>query len=334
MKILVIQTAFIGDVILATPLLESLYRHHPDWQIDLLVRKGNEQLLNNFLGIRKVYIWDKKNNKTRNLLRVLKEIRIEKYDEVINLQRFFSTGLLTVFSGAKVKTGFDKNPLAYFFDNIIKHEIGFNKKAHEVERNLLLIQHLQGDEFVRPILYPSPSDNNITSSYKLLPYYCLAPTSVWFTKQMPAEKWVQLIQETERINDQDFKIYLIGAATDKDICEMIIRDSGSKKCINLAGNFSLLQTASLMKDAIMNYVNDSAPMHIASAMNAPVTAFYCSTIPEFGFGPLSDIKKIIEIETKLNCRPCGLHGYRECPLGHFRCGKEIPVSKSVVKIHL
>ena len=116
------------------------------------------------------------------------------------------------------------------------------------------------------------------------------------------------------------------------MCEMIIRDSGSKKCVNLAGNFSLLETASLMKDAIMNYVNDSAPMHIASAMNAPVTAYYCSTIPEFGFGPLSDVKKIMEIETKLNCRPCGLHGYKECPMGHFRCGNEIPIEKSLVKI--
>ena len=148
MKILVIQTAFIGDVILATPLIESLYHHHPDWQIDVLVRKGNEQLLNNFQGLRKVYTWDKKNNKTKNLLRLIKEIRIEKYDEVINLQRFFSTGLLTVLSGAKVKTGFDKNPLAVFFDNKIKHEIGSNNKSHEVERNLLLIQHLQGDSFI------------------------------------------------------------------------------------------------------------------------------------------------------------------------------------------
>lgn len=332
MKILVIQTAFIGDVILATPIIESLYHHHPDWQIDILVRKGNEQLLNNFQGLRKVYTWDKKNNKTKNLLRLIKEIRTEKYDEVINLQRFFSTGFLTVLSGAKVKTGFDKNPLAYFFNNKIKHDIGTNNKSHEVERNLKLIQHLQGDVFVRPKLYPSTTEFNTTSSYKSLPYYCLAPTSVWFTKQMPAEKWVQLIQETEKINEQDFKIYLIGAASDNDICEMIIRDSGSKKCVNLAGKLSLLASASLMKDAIMNYVNDSAPMHIASAMNAPVTAFFCSTIPEFGFGPLSDVKKIMEIETKLDCRPCGLHGYSECPMGHFRCGKEIPVEKSIVKI--
>jgi heptosyltransferase-2 len=78
-----------------------------------------------------------------------------------------------------------------------------------------------------------------------------------------------------------------------------------------------------MKDALMNYVNDSAPMHFASAVNAPVTAVYCSTIPSFGFGPLSDKKFIVEIKAPLDCRPCGLHGYRACPRGHFNCAYKI-----------
>ncbi|HEV9038701.1 MAG TPA: glycosyltransferase family 9 protein, partial [Puia sp.] len=73
----------------------------------------------------------------------------------------------------------------------------------------------------------------------------------------------------------------------------------------------------------MNYVNDSAPMHFASAVNAPVTAVYCSTLPEFGFGPLSDDSHIVQIAQHLDCRPCGLHGYKACPLGHFNCAHKI-----------
>ena len=73
----------------------------------------------------------------------------------------------------------------------------------------------------------------------------------------------------------------------------------------------------------MNYVNDSAPMHIASAMNAPVTAIYCSTIKEFGFGPLSDVSYVIEEKQNIACRPCGLHGHKACPLGHFQCAMDI-----------
>jgi heptosyltransferase-2 len=76
-----------------------------------------------------------------------------------------------------------------------------------------------------------------------------------------------------------------------------------------------------MRDAAMNFVNDSAPMHFSSAMNAPTTAFYCSTIPEFGFGPLSDRSRIVESNEDLACRPCGLHGKKSCPLGHFKCGE-------------
>jgi heptosyltransferase-2 len=98
----------------------------------------------------------------------------------------------------------------------------------------------------------------------------------------------------------------------------------------LAGKLSFLQSTALMKDATMNYVNDSAPLHFASAINAPVTAFFCSTIPAFGFTPLSTNSIIIETEEKLTCRPCGLHGKKECPLQHFKCGYEIDVDKAIV----
>jgi heptosyltransferase-2 len=80
-----------------------------------------------------------------------------------------------------------------------------------------------------------------------------------------------------------------------------------------------------VQDAQMNYVNDSAPLHLASAMNAPVTAFFCSTIPAFGFGPQSANATIIETTIKLDCRPCGLHGYKACPKGHFKCAESIDI---------
>ena len=98
----------------------------------------------------------------------------------------------------------------------------------------------------------------------------------------------------------------------------------SDNVINLAGKLSLMQSAALMKNAKRNFVNDSGPLHLASAMNAPVTAFFCSTTPQFGFGPLSDDSKISEVEN-LDCRPCGIHGHKECPKGNFRCGNELKI---------
>ena len=78
----------------------------------------------------------------------------------------------------------------------------------------------------------------------------------------------------------------------------------------------------------MTFTNDSAPLHFASAVNAPVTAIFCSTIPEFGFGPLSDVAHTIETEEKLLCRPCGLHGKKACPQGHFKCA-DIEIEKII-----
>ncbi len=112
---------------------------------------------------------------------------------------------------------------------------------------------------------------------------------------------------------------MLGGKGDFQLCEEIKQNVQYRHIQNLAGELNFLQSAALMANATMNYVNDSAPMHFASAMYAPVTAVYCSTIPEFGFGPLSTNSHIVEIEEDLYCRPCGLHGYKKSPQGHFKC---------------
>jgi heptosyltransferase-2 len=115
------------------------------------------------------------------------------------------------------------------------------------------------------------------------------------------------------------QVILTGAKGDAALCEFIKNNSSHPDVINAAGQYSFHQSAALMKGAVMNYVNDSAPLHFASAVNAPVTAVFCSTVPGFGFGPLSDVSYVVETDEILTCRPCGLHGKRTCPEGHFRC---------------
>jgi heptosyltransferase-2 len=159
--------------------------------------------------------------------------------------------------------------------------------------------------------------------YKKQPYITISPTSVWYTKQLLPEKWEKLIELTDK---GKYKIYLLGGAGDKEACEKLVGLNKSS-VENLAGKLTLLQSAALMCDANMNYVNDSAPQHLASAMNAPVTSIFCSTVPAFGFGPLSKNSRIVEVEERLECRPCGLHGYKACPKGHFLCAHKIEVEK-------
>jgi len=319
-KFLVIQTAFIGDVVLATGVVEKLHRFFPGAEIDFLVRQGNETLLKQHPFLHETLVWIKKKKKYANLFSLLKNIRKRKYDTVINLQRFAATGLLTAFSGAEQTIGFDKNPLSFLFTKKIEHRFAKEGETiHEIERNNDLIAFLTDGFAEKPRLYPSLDDYAAIQKYIGQPYVCIAPASVWFTKQFPAEKWASLID----VLAEKFNIYLLGAPGDKGLCDLIIEGTKNKQVINLSGALTFLQSAALQQTAFMNYVNDSAPMHFASAVNAPVTAVYCSTVPSFGYGPLSDISTIIETTEQLSCRPCGLHGYKACPLGHFNCAYTI-----------
>jgi len=316
-QILVVQTAFIGDVILATGLLEKIHAQYPGAAIDFLVRKGNQGLMNDHPFIRETIVWDKNGGKYKNLLKLTKKVRSTRYDLVINIQRFANSGMLTAFSRGRIKVGFDKNPFSWAFDKKIPHRI--EAGVHEVIRNHELIKEFTDGHHENPKLHPTTSDFEAVKSYQAAPYLCMAPASVWFTKQFPKEKWIELIKAIPF----NGKIYLLGAPSDESLCNEILSKSNRSNVQNLAGKLSLLQSASLMKTAEMNYVNDSAPMHLASAVNAKTCAIFCSTVPDFGFGPLADESHIVEVQEDLDCRPCGLHGKKACPKGHFKCGLDI-----------
>ncbi|MDP1845108.1 MAG: glycosyltransferase family 9 protein [Sediminibacterium sp.] len=325
-RILVIQTAFIGDVVLATALLESLHLAFPNALIDIVVRKGNESLFDGHPFIHEVFIWNKQKHKYFELFKLIFTIRKLKYQVVINLQRYAATGLLTACSNAEISIGFDKNPFQSFFSVVVKHQMGADGKGiHETARNHQLLQSLTQMELAKPALYPSMQDDSSMLKWKQKKYICIAPSSVWFTKQMPVIKWIEFLNELPN----NIQVLVLGAPSDLNLCAQIINDTTNKNCINLAGKCSFLQSASLMRDAVMNYVNDSAPMHFCSAVNAPVTAIYCSTIPAFGYGPLSSTSHIVENQQSLSCKPCGLHGKKACPLGHFNCGMGIQVSQLI-----
>ncbi len=321
-KFLIIQTAFTGDVVLATAIVEKLHAYYPAARIDFLLRKGNENILRNHPYVKKTYIWDKKHNKFKNLFNIIKYIRQEHYDEVINLHRFASSGLVCLLSGAARKSGFDKNPLSFCFDIKIKHTISdpyTGTPIHEVERNQKLIEHITDAIPAMPALYPAQADYETIHPLQHTPYICIAPASVWFTKQFPEEKWTALISTLPA----QCAVYLLGGKGDYNLAENISNDIVNRTVRNLCGELSYLQSAALMQGARMNYVNDSAPLHFCSAMNAPVTAVFCSTVPAFGFGPLRANGKVVEIRERLSCRPCGLHGHKACPEGHFKCALDI-----------
>lgn len=312
-NILVIQTAFTGDAVLGTSVLETLHAQFPQARISYLVRKGNESLFTGHPYLYGTAVWDKSGAKLRNLLRMARTLRRNRYDLVVNLQRFASSGFLAAYSGAGDIRGFDKNPLSFLFHKKLPHSLTDGR--HETERNFGLVKDI-APVYKGPRLYPTPAQAEKVKRTK--PYICLAPASVWHTKQWPAAHWAELIELLGGETD----ILLTGGKGDAALCDEINRQSGGR-AENVAGKYSLLESAALVAGAEVTVSNDSAPVHLASAMNAPVIEIYCSTVPAFGFYPLSDRMQVIETGEPLACRPCGLHGRKACPLGHFRCGTEI-----------
>ena len=312
-KVLIIQTAFLGDVVLATAMVNAIKIQFPESRVDLLVKKGNEGLVTEHPQLSEVLVLDKE-RKWRSIFKMIMEVRKRKYDFVINVHRFASSGLISVLSGAKT-IGFDKNPFSRFYTLRLPHPI--LKGIHETDRNFSLIAALGIVKQQKPWIKPTEEAERKVKDYQKETYVCFAPASVWATKQLPVEKWVELARK------QIQTIYLLGGNNDFALCEQI-REKNPQQVINLAGKLSLMESVALMKNAQRNYVNDSGPLHFASAVNAPTTAFFCSTVTDFGFGPLADDSEVNEV-SGLACRPCGLHGKKECPEGHFKCGKEMVV---------
>ncbi|MCU0448472.1 MAG: glycosyltransferase family 9 protein [Bernardetiaceae bacterium] len=320
-QFLVIQTAFIGDAILATAVLEKLHQHYPQAAIDLMVRAGNEGLFKYHPFLRQVLVWQKQGQKYRSWWRLLRQVRATRYQYVINLQRFASMGLFAALSGGQQRLGFNQAPFSWALDQRQPHST--REGQHEVERNQRLIAHLTDPRPARPRLYPAPAQFEKVKVYQSIPYVCIAPTSVWFTKQWPAAQWAELMRQLPA----HLRVYLLGGPPDAATCQQLVEQVNRPLVENLAGQLGLLESAALMQGAVMNYVNDSAPLHLASALNAPVCAVFCSTVPGFGFTPLADLSHVVETAEPLPCRPCGLHGHRACPQGHFKCATGISIGQ-------
>ncbi len=323
-RFLLIQTAFLGDVVLATAVVEKLAAYYPGAVIDFVVRKGAENLLAGNPHLRKVWAWDKQQSKGFNLLKLAGQLRKEKYTHAINMQRFFSSGLLTLLSGAKYTAGYKKNPLSAFFTHSYPHilsPVGTENPTHEIARNQSLIAPLTDALPAQPRVYPGAADEAAVEKYKLAgDYYTISPASVWATKQYPAQGWAALINALPA----NRPVYLLGGKGDADLSNSIIAEVDQKDRVkNLCGALSFGASAALMRDAAHNWTNDSAPLHLCSGVGAAVTAVFCSTVPSFGFGPTGPRGRVAQIDYGLSCRPCGLHGHKVCPEGHFKCAWDI-----------
>jgi len=319
-RILVIQTAFLGDAVLATALVVSLAAAYPEAELHLLVRKGHEGMLAGHPMLHKVWVWDK-GQKYQSLLTLIKAVRKAGFTAVICVQRFAAMGLLTAVSGAKIRSGFVKNPFSWAFSHTALHKLPGPDGQHETARNHALLAPFAKAKPALPFLAPTAAARAETAPYLHHPYICIAPASVWATKQVPVATWAKLIKLSIE-KEPDVKIWLLGGQADTDLAEQVLLLANvGAGAGSLAGKLSIMGSAALLSAARRLYANDSGPIHLASAVGCPATAVFCSTVPSFGFGPLAPGSRVVQETIGLPCRPCGLHGKKACPEGHFLCGK-------------
>jgi len=318
---LVIQTSFLGDVILTTPLIAELAKRAP---VDALVTPEGASVLANNPHLRTVFRYDKRNTygSALGLWQTVKAIRAKRpYQKVYLAQGSLRSAMLGMMTGARERIGFATSTGHLFYTT----EVQYRPDLHHAERLLSLAmpseERLPAGP-IRPRLYPSDDDRAMVdaflrrSSEPEVPVVALAPGSAWGTK-----RWPYYVDLARRLAP-DFRIAIVGSKADADVAAKISEAVGEERVINAAGCLSLLASAELIGLAQAIVTNDSAPQHLASAMGTPTLSIFGPTVPEFGFGPLAE-RRVVAGHEYLECRPCHRHGPQRCPLGHWRCMREL-----------
>jgi len=324
-RVLVIQTAFLGDVVLTTPLVRALKQGLPEVEIAVLTLPSTSEVFKNNPQAAEIITYDKRATQKGviNLLGLVKELKRRKFDAALIPHRSLRSAFLAWEADIPLRVGFTSSSGYYF----LNREVSYWGDSHEVERVLELLSGL-GLEVVKspPELFPDEEDHKWVAEFlddNMDDWVAIAPGSVWPTKRWLSERFAQLANMVAG----DFRcgVVFVGGEEDRFLCRKIAEDVKGKSLV-AAGEASVLQSAALLSKCRLLISNDSAPVHLASAVGTKVVDIYGPTVPQFGFYPYGEGHRIVEVE-HLYCRPCSKHGPKRCPEGHFRCMREITVER-------
>ena len=323
-RILVIQTAFLGDLILTLPLVQGLADAVPDGRITVLAIPSTIEILLNHPAIDQRLIFDKRGRDRgwRGLLRMARQLRRERFDTALVPHRSFRSALLAALSGIPRRIGFDASAGSFLLTDRVRRD----RSVPETERNLSLLGAL-GIEWVGgpPRVYPGRDHRRQAQAFldrhwerppeKLIG---LAPGSVWPTKRWLPDGFAEVIRQLR--NKDGLSVVLFGGEEDVPLCRQIAQQSGGQVPV-AAGELTVLSAAALMERCRLIVSNDSAAAHLAAAVDRPVAVIFGPTVPAFGFAPAGSGHIVVEAD--LDCRPCGIHGGNRCPRGTFACMRAI-----------
>ncbi len=327
MPALVIQTSFLGDTVLSTPLLATLAERGP---VDVVVTPLGASLLRGNPSVRTLIVYDKRGRDAGvvGLRRLARHLRGMRYEAAYMAQGSLRSAVLARAARIARRVGFDSSAGKALYTE----RVPYRRDAHHAER---LWRLAAGDaapspapEVIRPRLYPSDEDRAAVDA--LLqelppggPMVGVAPGSIWGTK-----RWPYIAGLVASLDEARFVV--IGSGEDTPQAETIA-SAAPGRVLDATGRLSLLASAELISRCAVLVANDSAPTHLASGVGTPTITIFGPTVPAFGFGPLAPRSESIGMED-LACRPCHPHGPRECPLGHFDCMRTLEPSRVVARV--
>jgi heptosyltransferase-2 len=309
----VIQTAFLGDVVLTTPLLTALAERHGP--VDVVVTPAAAPLLEGHPAVRQVIRYDKKGAEAGlgGLRRLGALLRARRYARAYLPHRSWRSATLALLARVPERTGFADSPAAITYTTRVARA----SSGHEVERLLALaVGHTGAAPAVSLALTAedeAAADRWLRDHAVPAEFTAMAPGSIWGTKRWP---WYPALAAAI-----EGAIVVIGGPEDRSLADEIVAAAGGR-ARSAAGALSLRGSAALIRRARALVTNDSAPLHLATAVDTPVIAIFGPTVPEQGFGPRGP-RGLALGHPGLACRPCSAHGPAVCPLGHHRCMREL-----------
>ena len=317
MRILIVQTSYLGDTILSTPVIAGIHQLHPSAEIWMMTTPFATGLVARDPLLAGVIPFDKRGQAAglSGLARMGMALRKMKFERVYAIQRSYRTAFTLMAGNIPHRTGFRNAKLSFIFHSKQTRQ----PSDHDVLRNLSLLSGEAPLETfnTRLRLFPPSLEDLGPDARQLLaqenPIALLVPGSAWPTKMW---YWKHYRTVASHFIAQGFTVALLGGPGDRRINQQV---SGNLTVLDLAGRTSVADAMALVQHARIMICNDSMALHMASAFRIPCVAIFCATSPSFGFGPWQNPQAIV-VETKdLPCKPCTRHGGKTCPAGTRAC---------------
>ncbi len=323
-RILIVQTSFLGDVVLTTPLVSEIRHRYPEAVLAIMCTPSAQGLLKNNPDLDEIIADDKKGNGRgfTGLWRKAKELRKRGFTMALSPHKSLRSALILFLARIPCRIGFRQSAGWFLYHYRVERDAN----CHDIERNLSILRALgiEPDQCQRHlrIQIDSSTQANVEGLFHSLGIerkkgqliFGLNPGSVWPTKRWSAEGYADLMVRLKK--KYRCVIILFGSPEDGKIVDRIQELAGHVG-ESLVGRTRLPELACALEWCDAFITNDSMPMHVAVARGVPVIAIFCATTPSLGFYPYSS--RAVVVEKGLSCRPCSSHGGRRCPLGTEDC---------------